>query len=452
MGRRPRDADDRVRDVVIDSYERVCHDGAFASECLSTAFRRRQDLGSRARATAGRRLYGMIHYSRKLDFALASAGAEFSRRTQSYAHYLAYRVLQKELTPDQARAALPAVNWAAVAGVDAAIAREASPQTRFALTCSLPDFLAEQLLAEYGDDAEALSLALSAPAPLTLRANTIKISRDELLEQLSAADIRAQATRFAPHGLTFDPDTDLTATAIRECRGAGLFEPQDEGSQLIAALASSGCGSGPRGETVVDFCAGAGGKTMALGASLNNRGQLWALSVGRSDYDELRRRAGRAELSNIHPLLISPPTFPRELNALRGRAARVLVDAPCSGVGAFRRKPEARLRLEADALRRLPLEQLAILRQAAPLCAPGGRLIYATCTVLAAENERVVEAFLKEKPEFTLLSARTVLQGFMGAKNAAAVSGDDGQFLKLFPHRHGTDGFFAAVMQKENRA
>jgi 16S rRNA (cytosine967-C5)-methyltransferase len=417
----------------------VCDDGAFASDCLSAGFRKRQDLGHRARITAGRRLFGMIHHARKLDFALDSASADLARRTRPYAHYLAYRLLNRELSLDQVHAALPAVNWNAVAGVDASIAREPSAERRLALSCSLPDVLAERFLAEYGADAELLGHALSGPAPLTVRANTIKISRKELATLLSESGIRAQPTRFAPDGLTLDPETETTR--LRDFRNDGLFEPQDEGSQLIAALVHARAG-----EAAVDFCAGAGGKTLALGASMENHGQLWALSVSHFDHDELRRRVSRAGLSNIHPLAITPNSWPRELNPLRGRASRVLVDVPCSGVGALRRKPEARLRINAETLQRLPAEQLAILRQAAQLCAPGAHLIYATCTILEAENERVVEQFLNESPEFALLPVQSELQALLGPRNAAAVCGEDGRFLKLLPHQHGTDGFFAAVM------
>ena len=186
------------------------------------------------------------------------------------------------------------------------------------------------------------------------------------------------------------------------------------------------------GGIVVDLCAGAGGKTLAIGAQMRNRGQLVALSQSRANSEELRRRVRRAGLTNVRPLTAHEKQWPAELTALRGQAGCVLVDAPCSGVGALRRKPEARWTLTEETLERLPTEQFAILREAATLCAPRGRLVYATCTVLRAENEDVIERFLKAMPNFKLAAAHS--------RNL------NSPYLKLLPHIDGTDGFFAAVL------
>ena len=463
ISRRPAQ-DDRVRDLVLDAYARVLREGGYASDLLAQAFRRREDLGPRARATANRRLFGMIHLARKLDFALEAAGARLTRDTEVYAKYVAFRLLKQEISIEEAREALPVVNWKAVAEIDAAIARESSPVLRLALKCSLPDLLAERFLEEYGDEAEALGSALNEAATQTLRANTLKVTRAELAERLTASGVETRSTRFAPHGLSLSLDAepkDRSADMLRSARSSGLFEPQDEGSQLVSELAAcalraflkhasakTGFGFEETGGIAVDFCAGAGGKTLPLGAAMNNRGRLFALTLKHHDYDELRRRADRAGLENLTPVLIERNTLPRELHSVRGKAICVLVDAPCSGVGALRRKPEVRWRITAEALQRLPAEQLDILKQAARLCAPGGYLIYATCTVLRAENEAVAAEFLNQSREFALVSARTLFETVLPKKGAARVTDATGQYLKLLPHQQGTDGFFAAVFQK----
>jgi 16S rRNA (cytosine967-C5)-methyltransferase len=195
---------------------------------------------------------------------------------------------------------------------------------------------------------------------------------------------------------------------------------------------------------VIDACAGAGGKTLALGAIMGSRGRLVGMDVSDRKLDELRRRARRAGLSNARAVLVEPDRWPDEIEELRGRADRVLVDAPCSGVGALRRNPEARWRLAEEDLARLAREQEAIARRAAALVAPGGRLIYATCTVLAEENDRVVERFLQVEKGWTVMRPAEI----WGAERAFALSEGGGPYLRMLPHRHATDGFFAAVLRR----
>ena len=431
---------------MIDCYERVQRGDAFASDCLAEQFRRHPELGARARAIAARRLFGFIHRSRTIDFALEHAAGRLARRTTKLARYLALCLLEHDMTVPDARTALPVVEWQVVASINKRIAAEPSPARRLALSASLPDFLAERLLNEYGTEAEPLALALNQSAPPTIRVNTLKSSRVEFVRRLNASNISARPTQLAPSAVLLEEENVIYSDAapiLSGLRNEGFFEPQDEGSQLIAVLVDA-----QPGQTVVDVCAGAGGKTLALGASLANRGQLVALTLGGPAENELRRRVRRAGLTNVRVIPIERDAWPDAVNAQRGKADRVLVDAPCSGVGSLRRKPEARWRLTEDALRRLPGEQLAILRRAADLCAPGGRLVYATCTVLADENERVVERFLASDSRFELLSARDILREIAGPK-AADLCDAAGRTVKLYPHRHGTDGFFAAVLKAQ---
>jgi len=214
-----------------------------------------------------------------------------------------------------------------------------------------------------------------------------------------------------------------------------LFEVMDEGSQLVAEAVAPP----PRGR-VVDACAGAGGKTLALAAHLDGQGRILALDSNGKKLEELRRRARRAGLSNVTARQVRGAELPGE--ARIGRWDRVLVDAPCSGLGTLRRNPEARWRLDAKTVDGFPVQQLALMVTYAPLVAPGGRLIYATCTVLRQENEAVVERFLEERPDFVLMPLREI----WGKERAGRLG--DGDFLKVYPHRHGTDGFFAAVMRR----
>ncbi len=199
----------------------------------------------------------------------------------------------------------------------------------------------------------------------------------------------------------------------------------------------------PRG-LVVDACAGAGGKTLALAAALGNKGRVVAADVDRRKLTELKRRAKRAGATNVQSVILDADgDYPAPLTRLEGAADRVLVDAPCTGIGALRRNPEARWRMTEGDLDRMPALQLEIARRALSLVAPGGRLIYATCTLLRAENEAVVDALLAEYPLLELMPAKKV----WGADRAALVCDPTGSYLKVDPHTHGTDGFFAAVLR-----
>ena len=421
---------DRVRALVLDAILRVQRGEAFASECLSHNFSERPDLGGRARTIAARRLFGLIHWRRTLQFALEHAGVPAGRSESAALHYVAHQVLFEKLEPRDAIALAPEVKWLAVTRALESLSHEADPVRRLALGCSLPDFLARRIHDEFAEEAVALAKALSQPPPLTVRVNTLKTTVREVIALLAKSHVTARPGRFAATALTVDADGPYSdeAAPLGKLRSDGLVEPQDEGSQAVADLVAP-----PKsGGIVVDLCAGAGGKTLAVGAQMENRGQLWALSLSRANSEELRRRAKRAGLTNVRALTAHEKQWPAELAALRGKANRVLVDAPCSGVGSLRRKPEARWKLTEEALTRLPNEQLAILRDASTLCAPGGRLIYATCTLLRAENEDVIARFLEETPVFEV--AR------VGGKHTKS------PFLKLLPHRDGADGFFAAVL------
>ena len=218
------------------------------------------------------------------------------------------------------------------------------------------------------------------------------------------------------------------------------MEVQDEGSQLLALLLDA-----KRGEMVVDFCAGAGGKTLALGAAMRNTGRLYAFDVSGHRLDALKPRMARSGLSNVYPAQIAHENDDR-VKRLGGKIQRVLVDAPCTGLGTLRRNPDLKWRQSPKDVAELQVRQQAILASASRLLAPGGRLVYATCSLLRAENEAVAEAFEADHGrEFERVPAA---QALAEAKIEGAAGLDEGGFLRLWPHRHGTDGFFAAVWRR----
>lgn len=298
----------------------------------------------------------------------------------------------------------------------------------------LPQWLIDRLREEGLDDGQILRFgrSVAVPAPLDLRVNTLQGRRDKILAALQAEGLAAEATPYSPWGIRLN---DKTALNKHPLFLDGTLEVQDEGSQLLALLLGA-----KRGEIVVDFCAGAGGKTLAVGAMMANKGRIYAFDVAEKRLANLKPRMVRAGLTNIHPERIGSEHDPR-LNRLYGKADRVLVDAPCSGLGTLRRNPDLKYRQSEQTVAQLVQQQHSILAAAARLVKPGGRLVYATCSILRQENERQAEAFLAAHPDFTLLPADTLL-------HVPAADGEDGRYLRLDTAAHRTDGFFAAVFQR----
>jgi 16S rRNA (cytosine967-C5)-methyltransferase len=302
-----------------------------------------------------------------------------------------------------------------------------------AVRASMPDWLAELLSAQYGNDETlALADALNRPAPVDLRVNTLKIKPEELRQTLTAQDFPCDRTPYSPVGLRLRERASVFRT---EAFQQGLFEVQDEGSQLLSLLLEP-----RRGEMVVDFCAGAGGKTLHLGALMANTGTLYAFDVSPKRLDRLTPRLRRAGLSNVRPVAIAHERDAR-VQRLYGKIDRVLVDAPCSGTGTLRRNPDIKWR--SIALPALVETQQRILAAAAALVKPGGRLVYATCSLLREESDAVVDAFRAAHSEFAVAPAGEIL----ARRHVALEQAADGS-LRLLPHKHGTDGFYAAVLQR----
>ena len=306
---------------------------------------------------------------------------------------------------------------------------------------NLPEWLVAPLKAQLGDEFWPLVEAQQQPAPLDLRVNSLTDKRAEVQAELKKAGIVAAPTPYSPWGLRIDDKPPLTKL---DAFTRGAIEVQDEGSQLLALLLDA-----KRGEMVVDFCAGAGGKTLAIGASMRSTGRLYAFDTSAHRLDALKPRLARSHLSNVHPAAIAHERDDR-VKRLAGKIDRVLVDAPCSGLGTLRRNPDLKWRQSAKAVEELTVKQAAILQSAARLVKPGGRLVYATCSVLPAENEAIAEAFGAANPGFVPQDAGELLASLKVADAGELCAGgeSDQRYLRLWPHRHATDGFFAAVWNR----
>jgi 16S rRNA (cytosine967-C5)-methyltransferase len=277
-----------------------------------------------------------------------------------------------------------------------------------------------------------LASGLDQPGPLDLRVNTIHSDRDTVLAELAEIEVEASVTPFSPVGIRV-----VGKPALQQHRllVEGHVEVQDEGSQLLGYLLAP-----KRGEMVVDFCAGAGGKTLLLGALMHSTGRLYAFDVSEKRLTNLKPRLKRSGLSNVQPVRIEHENDAR-IKRLAGKVDRVLVDSPCSGLGTLRRNPDLKWRQNAEDITELATKQRNILASAAQLLKPGGRLVYATCSILYDENQAIVENFLASNNEFNLLNSQEILR-------AQQIEIDCGESFQVFPHRHNTDGFFAAVLEK----
>jgi 16S rRNA (cytosine967-C5)-methyltransferase len=300
---------------------------------------------------------------------------------------------------------------------------------------NLPPWLAEALEAQLGEDFWPLVDSLQHTAGLDVRVNSLQAKRADVQAELEKNGIAVVPTPFSPWGLRMNAKPNLSKLTLFE---KGVIEVQDEGSQLLALLLDA-----KRGEMVADFCAGAGGKTLALGAAMRNTGRLYAFDTSAHRLEAMKPRLARSGLSNIHPVAIAHERDDR-IKRLRGKMDRVLVDAPCTGLGTLRRNPDLKWRQTPEAVAELTVKQAAILASAARLLKPGGRLVYATCSLLPAENEEIAQAFSAAHPNFKPLLVKDLLTDFEVSEPENLCT-PDGLYLRLWPHRHGTDGFFAAA-------
>jgi 16S rRNA (cytosine967-C5)-methyltransferase len=438
-----------ARAVAIHVLERVARDGAFADLALDAALAR-QRLTTRDAALATELTYGTLRWQRYLDWVLAPHSrrplASLEAQVLAAVRVAAYQIVFLERIPPFA-AVNDAVSLAGtrpgIAGFVNAVLRAfvrrgtrerepappLDPVEAIALRCSFPTWLAARWMDRYGpEDARSLMLAMNGRPPLTVRANTLRLSREELARRLGAEEKRTStSTSYAPEGLMVTHGGGPPASW--RVFGEGACAVQDEASMLVAHLV----GAAP-GDTVADVCAAPGTKTTHLAQLMANRGRLLAFDREPSRLERVSEGAARLGVSIIE-------TGSGSVESLAPRYAAscdaVLVDAPCSNLGVLRRHPEVKWRRHSDELAKSATEQRTILRAAATMVRPGGRLVYATCSLEPEENEEVVRDLLTRRDDLTI-----------DPPPSFPIPLDMSGVLRCFPHRHGTDGFTAIRLRR----
>ncbi|QKO22565.1 RsmB/NOP family class I SAM-dependent RNA methyltransferase [Rhodoferax sp. BAB1] len=400
-----------------------------ADAIVSRFFREHRGLGPRERATLAETVYTVLR--KKLLFEkLALSGSGPRERRLAILGFHGPRDFIKSVLIEQEK------QW--LDQCDQVKPTELMDLHRH----NLPEWLVQPLKDQLGAGFWPLVESLNLGAGLDLRVNTQLAKREAIQKELKEAGIKAVPTPYSPWGLRIDGKPALNKL---DAFTRGAIEVQDEGSQLLALLLDA-----HRGEMVVDFCAGAGGKTLAIGAAMRSTGRLYAFDTSGHRLEALKPRLARSGLSNVHPAAIAHERDER-IKRLAGKIDRVLVDAPCSGLGTLRRNPDLKWRQSLQAVEEMTVKQAAILASAARLLKSGGRLVYATCSVLPQENEAIAEAFCADHPDFQPLDAGELLtQLKVPGADRLCHGGDNGQkYLRLWPHLHQTDGFFAAIWQKK---
>lgn len=396
-----------------------------ADAILRRFFQDNPMLGAQDRAFIAETVFGILRHR----FFLESLAKQVTPRTLVLAFLVKFQGMNlRELTPLISESE---AKWL----VEVKASKpDALP---LAIRAEFPAWLVEKLQPDMPDqDILELGLSLQQPAPLDLRVNTILAKRDEILETFQQEGIAAQATPYSPCGIRLSGKPAVNRHALFL---SGKIEVQDEGSQLLGYLLAP-----KRGEMVVDFCAGAGGKSLLLGALMHSKGRLYAFDVSEKRLNNLKPRFKRSGLSNLHAQLIANENDSK-VRRLAGKIDRVLVDAPCSGLGTLRRNPDLKWRQSPQSIEELKAIQAAILSAAASLLKPGGRLVYATCSLLPEENQTIVSDFVATHPQFTLLNCSELLA-------QQKISLNTGEFLQLSPRLHQTDGFFAAALTRIDAA
>ena len=405
-------------------------------------FRKRRYIGSKDRGWIAGQIYAVLRHRARLDWWIARAGHDAIGVNARHRILAALPILDRWTAADVAAsfdggrfrpAPLSPAEERLVRGLAGRTLDH--PEMPRAVANDLPDWLEPYLARLYGKALETEMAALNGPAQMDLRVNPLKADREAAQQALAAEHIRAEPTPFSPLGLRLGGRVPLAATAaFRD----GLVEVQDEGSQLAALLA----GARP-GMRVVDFCAGAGGKTLALAATMRNKGKIVACDVSQWRLDRSAQRLRRAGISNVERRALSSESD-KWVKRHTGSFDRVFVDAPCLGTGTWRRNPDAKWRITPTDLAELVERQRSILASAARLVKPGGRLVYVTCSLLREEDEDQAEAFLAEHPDFSLYLASRAWRETVGGESPG---GED--YLRLTPARHGTDGFFVAQFERK---
>ncbi|MDP6872336.1 MAG: RsmB/NOP family class I SAM-dependent RNA methyltransferase [Alphaproteobacteria bacterium] len=411
-----------------------------ADRLVGNYFRSRRYAGSKDRRAVTETVYDVLR--RQGEYAWRAGGGD-SRRLV-LAHLMAAANGDLQARANDVAALFDAARFCpANLDVDEQAAlwqlsRQATTEAPAWVLGNYPEWLHPALSRRFGPDLGLEMAAMQGRAAVDLRVNTLKSSRDEVMAALALDDIPVTLGALAPTALRLNSRRAMTSHPLYQ---GGAIEIQDEGSQLVSLL----CAAQP-GQQVIDYCAGGGGKSLGLAMQMANKGQIFAFDSAPQRLRPLRARLQRAGARNIQVHALADAAAIAALANLTGRADRVLLDVPCSGSGAWRRNPESKWRLTADKLSQYSASQGEILRRAAPLVAPGGRLIYATCSILMEENEDQIEGFLGESPDFGLLPVDRVWNEVLGTACPGEVH--DGPYLRLTPAGQGMDGFFMAILER----
>ena len=426
--------------AAIELLDQIAQAAAPADRLVASFFRSRRYAGSKDRRAVTETVYDVLR--RQGEYAWRASGtgsrhlvlAHLMRNGAASAGEVGALFNGEKFCPASLdageQAALTEMSQAPSTGVVAAPAW---------VRGNYPEWLGASLARRFGPELEGEMAALRGRAEVDLRVNVLKSTPAKVAAKLAADDIATTPGGLAPTALRLEGRRTMSKHALYL---NGAIEIQDEGSQLVALL----CAAGP-GQQVVDYCAGAGGKSLALAAQMENKGQIFAFDTEARRLEPLRRRLQRAKVRNVQVHALGEAAAVAALSGLAGKADRVLLDVPCSGSGTWRRNPESKWRLGAEQLARLGAAQGRILRSTAPLVRPGGRLIYATCSILMEENEDQIERFLAAQPEFEIVPLSRIWDEVMTGPDHPACPCDD-PYLRLTPAQHGTDGFFAAVLQR----
>lgn len=433
----------------VEVYDLILRGGPPADGILDTFFRSHKYLGSHDRRFVAETVYGMLRHKMRLEWLIRVAESKFLDAPEGHHSLLlcyVYLVVLRgenadtffeglEPNPEDRKTLHLLINEAVSrnGALDAGPRSDTDPVDQLALEFSFPVWIVRQWLDQFGkSETEELCKSLNTPAPLTLRVNTIKATVEECRRALAEEKIETELTTLSSVGLTLRRRINVfQLEAFRK----GFFEVQDEGSQLLSLLVDPK----PR-STVVDACAGGGGKALAIASLMKNRGVIYALDINAFRLDGLRKRIRRSGVDTIRVRTVEEDHLPPDLVEA---ADNVLIDAPCSGLGTIRRNPGIKWSITPETVAELHAKQLKILDHYARCVRLHGRLIYATCTSMKSENEDVVEEFLAGHPQFEVMEPASILQRYQ----LESLSKE--KYFRLRPHVHNTDGFFGAVMRRK---
>lgn len=419
----------------IELLEILWEDPRPADHLIDKFFRSRRYLGSHDRRELAESVYGILRHQRLLQTLVSQVRPESARNPAWL--FVAFKLHIEKLSLDLVANYIsgPSPHKLSPSLSELAQIAAQNPETfkdNPGIHFSFPDWFVAIVQQQFGEaEGETLLASLNQPPPLTIRVNTLQTSRANCLLELQKLGFDGKETALSAEGLHLAKRMNLFNLDLFR---AGWFEVQDEGSQIVSLLLD------PKPTwRVADVCAGGGGKTLHLAALMKNRGEIFAFDVAPKRLEQLQKRSRRSGMHNIRVHVLQENEAPA---SLPGKMDAILIDAPCSGSGVLRRNPDAKWKITPGMVEEMSAKQQQILRHYAPLLKPGGRLVYATCSVLAQENEAVVQSFLEGNPSFQAADAAAILQRYQLSHLA------QGGAIHLLPHKHGCDGFFAMVMER----